>query len=261
MRDNPIRERWRAGQAVVNGWLSLTDPFAAEVMAHQGWDSVTIDLQHGVSDYLSAVGQIRAIDGAGVAPLVRVPWNDPGVIMKCLDAGAMGVICPMVNDREQAERFVGACRYPPRGYRSNGPIRAALSIGGDYQMHADTLVLAIAMIETREAIDNLDAILSVPGLDAIYIGPSDLSLSLGGPAVLDHADGPAFDAIRHILDRAKVHGVPAGIHTGDPLYALGMIERGAALVTVGSDARFIAQGSQAVLSVMRGAAGGAGPGY
>ena len=179
MRENRLRTLWKAGQAAVNGWLAIPNSFCAETMAHQGWDTLTIDLQHGVVDYQAMVQMLQAISTTPTVPVVRVPWLEPGIIMKTLDAGAYGVICPMVNTREDAQKLVAWTHYAPRGTRSFGPVRALLYGGADYPQHANDTIVAFAMIETAQALDNLDAILSVEGLDAIYIGPSDLSLALG----------------------------------------------------------------------------------
>jgi len=251
MRDNRIRALWSAGGAALNGWLAIPNSFSAETMAHQGWDSLTIDMQHGVVDYQAALGMLTAISTTAVVPVVRVPWLDPGIIMKMLDAGAYGVICPMVNTREDAEKLVAATRYPPLGSRSFGPIRALLYAGADYPTQANASVIAFAMIETRQALDNLDQILSVPGLDAVYIGPADLSLALGCTPKFDQDEQPVLEAIEHILTRAKAHGVVAGIHNATPEYALKMIAKGFQFVTVGSDARLMAAGAQQAVSKLR----------
>lgn len=253
MRKNRVRQIWSSGGAAINGWLAIPDAFSAETMAHQGWDSLTIDMQHGVVDYQSAVNMLIAIATTDTVPMVRVPWLDPGIIMKVLDAGAYGVICPMVNSREDAERLVAAAHYPPRGTRSFGPIRALLYAGSDYARHADDTVVAFAMIETRQALDNLDEILSVEGLDAVYIGPADLSLALGCTPKFDQDEKPVVEAIDHILARAKAHNVVAAIHNGTPEYALRMIDKGFQLVTVASDARLMAAGAQQVMAKMRAA--------
>lgn len=251
MRENRIRSIWNAGGAVVNGWLAIPSAFAAETMAHQGWDALTIDLQHGVVDYQAAVHMLTAIGTTNTVPVARVPWLDPGILMKVLDAGAYAVICPMVNTREDAERLVAATHYPPLGTRSFGPIRALLYGGTDYPQHANDTVVAFAMIETRQALDNLDDILSVKGLDAVYIGPSDLSLALGCRPTFDDVDPPVAQAIDHILARAKAHGVVAGIHNGTPEAALQRIAKGFQFVTISSDARLMAAGAQAVMTKMR----------
>jgi 4-hydroxy-2-oxoheptanedioate aldolase len=254
MRDNALRQAWAQGRRTVNGWLSIPSPFAAEVMAHQGWDSLTVDLQHGIVDYQAMVGMLQAISTTPVVPMVRVPWLEPGILMKVLDAGAYGVICPMVNTAADADLLVRACRYPPRGTRSFGPIRATIYGGADYARHADRTVLVLAMIETAEALDNLDAILRVDGLDGIYVGPSDLSNSLGCPPVLDPDAPKVVAAIEHAVRAAKAVGLYAGIHTAAPSYARRMHEIGFDFVSIGSDSRLMAMKSQEFLAETRGTA-------
>lgn len=251
MRENRLRQTWKQGGAIINGWLAIPTGFSAETMAHQGWDSLTIDMQHGVVDYQAAVNMLTAISTTQTVPVVRVPWLEPGILMKMLDAGAYALICPMVNTREDAERLVAATHYPPMGNRSMGPIRATLYGGADYQPKANETIVVFAMIETRQALDNLDAILSVPGLDAVYIGPADLSLALGCAPQFDDVEPPVAEAIDHILARAKAHGIVAGIHNGSPEAALKRIAKGFQFVTIASDARLMAAGSQQVLAKMR----------
>ncbi len=251
MRSNRLRQLWADDKPAVNGWLAIPNSFSAEVMAHQGWDSLTIDLQHGVIDYAALVPMLQAISTTATVPIVRVPWLEPGILMKALDAGAYAVICPMVNTREDAQKLVYYTRYAPQGTRSFGPIRATLYGGADYPQHANDTVVRFAMIETAQALDNLDSILSVEGLDAIYIGPSDLSLSLGCRPVFDDVDPKAQQAIEHIVARAKAHGVVAGIHNGRADVARARVELGFRFVTLGSDARLLAAGSQELLSAMR----------
>lgn len=253
MRENRIRTLWQAGGAVVNGWLAIPNSFSAETMAHQGWDALTIDLQHGVVDYPAMLGMLQAISTTPTVPVVRVPWLEPGILMKTLDAGAYGVICPMVNTREDAQKLVAWTHYAPRGTRSFGPVRALLYGGEDYLQHADDTIVTFAMIETAQALDNLDDILSVEGLDAVYIGPGDLSLSLGCKPSFDDVEPKAAEAIDHILARAKAHGVVAGIHNGSPEAALKRIEKGFQFVTISSDARLMAAGAQQVLGALRNA--------
>ena len=251
MRENRLRTLWSQDRAAVNGWLAVPDSFSAEVMANQGWDTLTIDLQHGVIDYAQMVGMLQAISTTPTVPIVRVPWLEPGIVMKALDAGAYGVICPMVNTREEAQRLVAYTHYAPMGTRSFGPVRAAIYGGPDYASEANRTIVAFAMIETAQALDNLDDILSVEGLDAIYIGPSDLSLALGCRPVFDDVDPPVAQAIAHILERAKAHGVQAGVHNGRPDVAQARVAMGFRFVTVGSDARLLAAGSQQILAAMR----------
>ena len=251
MRENRLRSLWQEGKAAVNGWLAIPNSFATEVMAHQGWDSLTIDLQHGVVDYQAMVSMLQAISTTPTVPVVRVPWLEPGIIMKALDAGAYAVICPMVNTREEAQKLVAYSHYAPRGTRSFGPVRALYYGGADYPEKANDTIVTFAMIETAQALDNLDSILSVEGLDAIYIGPSDLSLALGCKPQFDDVEPKVAQAIAHILARAQAHGVKAGIHNGRPDVALARIAKGFAFATVSADARILAAGSQQILSAMR----------
>jgi 4-hydroxy-2-oxoheptanedioate aldolase len=240
VRENTVRSIWARGEAVVNGWLAIPSAFSAEVMAHQGFDSLTVDMQHGVVDYQVAVTMLQAISTMPVIPLARVPWNDPARLMKILDAGAYGVICPMVNTRDEAEALVRACRYPPRGHRSWGPVRASLYAGADYGDRANDDIVVMPMIETAEALKNLDEILDVPGIDAVYVGPSDLSLALGCKPRLDQTDAPVVEAQQQIVEACKRHGVVAGIHNASAAYALKMIAAGYQFVTLASDSRFLA---------------------
>ncbi len=251
MRENRLRTLWQQNQPAVNGWLAIPSSFSAEVMAHQGWDTLTIDMQHGVIDYAQMVTMLQAISTTPTVPIVRVPWLEPGIIMKSLDAGAYGVICPMVNTREDAQRLVSYTHYAPKGSRSFGPVRANLYGGADYPSKANDTIVAFAMIETKQALDNLDSILSVEGLDAIYIGPSDLSLALGCRPVFDDVDPPTAQAIEHIVKRAKAHGVRAGVHNGVPAVARARIALGFDFVTLGSDARLLSAGSQELLKAIR----------
>jgi len=245
VRKNSLKEIWKRGEAVINGWCSIPSSFSTEIMAHQGFDSITIDMQHGLVDYQVAVTMLQAISTTSIIPLTRVPWNDPARIMKALDAGSYGVICPMINTPEDAELLVRACKYPPRGYRSFGPIRAkyasggAIHGGGDYHNYANEETLAIPQIETREAIKNLDRILSTPGIGAIYIGPSDLSMALGKEPRKGQSDPEVVEAKQEILNKAKQYGIPAGIHTNSVEVAVEMVKQGFQLVSLQSDDRFL----------------------
>ena len=255
MIENGLLRKWSSGKATVNGWLSIGNSFAAEVMAAQGYDSLTVDIQHGVVDYRDAVVMLQAIRASGVTPMVRVPWLEPGIIMKALDAGSYGIICPMVNTREQAERLVSYMRYPPQGNRSFGPTRANFSAGANYAAEANDQILCIAMIETAEAMDNLDDIVSAPGLDGVYIGPSDLTLGLTNgrlPPGFDREEPEIVNAQMRILAAAKRAGVRAGLHCGTPEYAAQAVEWGFDLVTISSDTRLLAAAGRAQLERVRG---------
>ena len=252
MRKNKLKEIIKQNKPVINGWLQIPSSFSAEVMAHQGWDSLTIDMQHGVIDYPNALQMLQAISSTDTIPMARVNWNEPGQIMKILDAGAYGVICPMVSNREQAEKFVQACLYPPKGYRSFGPIRGLIYGGSDYANHANDEILKLAMIETSEALQKLDEIMSTPGLDGIYIGPADLSLAIGQKPAFDNPEGsPTYEQIINILKHAKKNNLVAGIHNATPEYAQKMIDLGFQLVTIGSDQRYMSAGAKSSVSKLK----------
>ena len=251
MRENRLRTLWQGNRCAVNGWLAIPSSFSAEVMANQGWDTLTVDMQHGVIDYAQMVTMLQAISTTPTVPIVRVPWLEPGIIMKSLDAGAYAIICPMINSREDAQRLVSYTHYAPRGSRSVGPVRANLYGGADYLAKANDTVVVFAMIETRQALDHLDDILSVEGLDAVYIGPSDLSMVLGCRPVFDDVDPPVAQAIAHILARAKAHGLRAAVHNGLPEVAKARAAMGFDLVTLSSDARILTNTSQQLLAAMK----------
>jgi 4-hydroxy-2-oxoheptanedioate aldolase len=236
---------------VVNAWLAIPSGFSAEVIAQCGFDSVTVDMQHGVQDYLSMVQCFQAMHGHPVTPMVRVPWNEPGIIGKVLDGGAYGVICPMINTAQEAEAMVRACKYPPRGFRSWGPVRASLYAGTDYGDHANVETIVMPMIETAEALKNLDEILSVDGVDAIYVGPSDLSLAMGLKPRLDQTDPPVVDAQKKIVAACKRHNVVAGIHNATAAYSLKMIAEGYQFVTLASDSRHMAAKAAEEVGIVR----------
>jgi 4-hydroxy-2-oxoheptanedioate aldolase len=254
MIKNGIRERWAAGKPVINGWLSTSSPFVAEIMAAQGYDSLTIDLQHGFVGYEAAAAMLQAMRASGVTPMVRAPWLDPGDIMKALDAGAYGIICPMINTAEEAARLVSYMRYPPNGVRSFGPTRVTFSAGADYGQHADQEVLCLAMIETAEAMKNLDTIVATKGLDGVYIGPADLTLGLTGrkyPTGFDRQEPEMVEAIQSVLKAAHKAGICAAIHCGTPDYAAKAVGWGFDLVTISNDVRLLAGAAQASVSAAR----------
>ncbi len=222
MIKNGVKELWTAGKPALNGWLSIGNAFTAEVMAAQDFDSVTIDLQHGALDYSSALPMFQAMRASGKTLMARVPWNEPGIIMKALDAGAYGIICPMINTGEEAAQFVSSMRYPPRGARSFGPTRVSFAAGANYPSEANDEMLAIAMIETADGVANAAEIATTPGLDAIYIGPSDLTLGVTQgrlPAGQDRQEEEMIEVIQSLLKTAHDAGIRACIHTASPAYA------------------------------------------
>ena len=209
MRENNLRRLWAEGKCAINGWCAIPSAYLAEIMAHEDFDSVTVDVQHGMIHFETALGMFQAISTTNATPLARAPWNEPGILMKLLDAGAWGIICPMINSREECEAFVGACHYPPDGYRSLSAVRAGLYGGPDYRQKSNETILTIAMIETRKALDNLKEIVTVPGLDAVFIGPNDLAFSMG------YEPKPEPQRPRgHRSDRHHPRGIPQGRHQG-----------------------------------------------
>jgi 4-hydroxy-2-oxoheptanedioate aldolase len=253
MRENAALAAWRAGQQTIGCWLSMANAYSAEAIANLGFDWVCIDMQHGLIDYTDLTSMLPAISTTATTPLVRVPWNEPYQIMKALDAGAYGVIVPMVNNRQEAEKAVHACRYPPLGNRSFGPMRAALYGGPGYAREANDQIACIAMIETKEGTDKLEEIVTTPGLDGIYIGPADLALSMGIPARGDQPEPAHLEMVKRILASAKQHQVAAGIHTSSLEYAQKYLALGFNFVTLGSEAGHMMNSASAELAAARGA--------
>ena len=254
MIPNTLKTIWAEGRPTINGWLSIGNPFTAEIMAAQGYDSVTVDMQHGALDYSDALPMFQAMRASGVTLMARTPWREPGIIMKLLDAGAYGIICPMVNTAQEAAEFVSYVRYPPAGQRSFGPTRVSFAAGANYAGEANKEILAFAMIETQAAFDNVEAIAATPGLDGLYIGPSDLTFSLAQGRLT-----PAFDreeedmiaAIKRILAAATRARVKAALHCGTPEYAAKAIGWGFHMATVSADARLLANGAAASVKRFR----------
>ena len=243
MIPNRLKQLWAEGRPTLNGWLSIGNSFTAEIMAAQGYDSLTVDVQHGALDYGDALPMLQAMRASGVVPLARASWREPGIVMKLLDAGAYGVICPMVNTAAEAAEFVSYVRYPPVGQRSFGPTRASYSAGANYAAEANSEILALAMIETQEAFDNVEAIAATPGLDALYIGPIDLTLSLTKGRLapgFDRDEEEIVAAIKRILAAAKSAGIRAGLHCGTPDYAAIAAQWGFDMTTVSGDTRLLA---------------------
>ena len=233
MRPNQIRTRIAAGEIVVNAWLSIPSTYSAEGIGHSGVHSVTVDLQHGMLDFSDALPMLQAISATPATPLVRVPSLAPPQIMQLLDAGAYGVICPMISTPEQAAELVATCRYPPNGKRSFGPSRGLLYGGPDYVAKADDTVMVIPMIETAEAVDRIEEILDVDGIDMIYLGPNDLAFELDGHVGLPRPKSEA--ALIHVLEAANRHGIPAGIFCTSAEEARSRAKAGFRLVTPGND--------------------------
>lgn len=235
MQPNKIKQLWREGKSVSMGWLLIGHTLMAETMAGLGFDALCIDMQHGTTELSNLLPLLQAMSQTDTSPVVRVPWNDPVAIMKSLDLGAFSIIVPMVNTADEAARAVAACRYPPVGMRSWGPIRPAQYWGEDYLARINEEVLVIAMIETKEGLDNLEAICATPGLDALYIGPADLSFALGLLPRADNTDPLHLAACDRIRDAAHRHGKKACMHCASAAFAADAVARGFDLVMLTSD--------------------------
>ena len=254
MIKNRLKQLWADGKPTINGWCSIGNSFTAEIMAAQGYDSVTIDGQHGALDYTSVLPMLQAMRASGTVPMVRVPWLEPGVIMKMLDAGAYGIICPMVSTAAQAAEFVSYLRYPPLGQRSFGPTRVSFSAGANYASEANGEILALAMIETEQGMANLEAIAATPGLDGLYVGPADLTLSLTGGRLapgFDRKEPEMIDALQRIVAASKAAGIRCALHCGTPDYAARAIGWGFDMTTVSGDARLLAAAAGASVTQFR----------
>jgi 4-hydroxy-2-oxoheptanedioate aldolase len=253
---NELKARIAAGKANANVFLGIPNGYSAEVISQCGWNSVTVDMQHGVQDFMSMVTCFQAMQAQAITPLARVPWNEPGIIGKALDGGAMGIICPMINNRAEAQALADACLYPPVGKRSNGPFRAGIyGEANSYQATANDEVLVIAMIETQAGVDNIDEIVSVPGISGIYIGPSDMGLAYGLPPIQDREEPLILGIYERLVASCKKHGKFAGLHNNSAAYAAKMVAKGFQLCTLSSDAGLMARAAREAIGVFRNGAG------
>jgi len=246
-----VPERWKLGIPTINGWLTLPAALSAEIMARAGFDSVTIDMQHGAIDYSDALALLTALSATEVTPLVRVPNSDATFITRVLDIGALGVICPMINSAAEARTFAAGARYHPVGNRSSGPLRAAMIYGADYFKQVNEAVLVLGMVETPGAIANLDEILEIETMDGIYVGPNDLGIAMGMAAGTDREEPDFIRTLEDIASRANVHGKIPGLHTNSSKYALRAIAMGFGFVTICADAGLIREGAAAAVRDVR----------
>ena len=243
MINSLVKTKWSKKQTALNSFLSIPNSFTAEIMAEQGYDALTIDIQHGMIDFSDLFSMLQGIRSSGVTPMCRVSGLDHAVISKVMDAGALGVICPMINNRAQAEQLVQDCKYPPIGVRSFGPTRANFSLSSNYFYEANESTFCLAMIETQEAFDNLDDIASTSGLDGLYIGTADLTIGLNQGKLapgFDRKEPEMIEAKKKILEVAHKHGKIACLHCGTPEYAAQASEWGFDLVTITNDVRLLA---------------------
>jgi len=253
-----LRAKWEAGEPAFGLWAGIPSPLTAELAAAAGYDYVCVDLQHGGSTEATMVSMFQAAQAGGAVPLARLAWNEPWLIMRALDLGAAGVILPLIDNAAEAARAVQACRYPPHGKRSYGPVRAELVVGSATPEALGEDVLCFAMIETRDGLENLDEIAATPGLDGLYIGPSDLALALGlppRPVVGDiGADRQVLaDAIERVLEVCTANGLSPGMHCAAGEAALTYADRGFRLITVGVDTSWYKAAIRRELDAARGA--------
>ncbi|MEZ5658556.1 MAG: aldolase/citrate lyase family protein [Burkholderiaceae bacterium] len=252
MRENKLRQMTAAGETAIGGWIAIGHPYSAEMLGHAGYDTVTVDLQHGPLYIDQAVGALIALSATPAMPMARVSGNNVFEINKLLDAGAYALICPMIDNAEEAARFVSACRYPPKGTRSFGPTRGLLYGGADYFKHANDTIVTYGMIETPSALENLDAIAAVEGLDGLFIGPADLSLAIGASLPPRFDADPLKSTMRRIHDAARSHGKMIGAFCTSVEMAAALKNEGYDYVVMGVDAMLVRSGGEAIVRALRG---------
>jgi 4-hydroxy-2-oxoheptanedioate aldolase len=245
--DNPLVQ----DRVTYGAWCSLGSTIVAELMGHEGFDWVCIDLQHGLGGDASLVPMLQSVKASGRPALVRVAANDASMIGKALDAGAVGVVVPLIGTRSDAERALAACRYPPHGQRSWGPVRAQLAASSYTAEWATRNIVCIPLVETTEAVDNLDGILSVDGVDIVLVGPSDLALSMGLSPRIGPIDGDHQDVLAEIATRCRDHGVLPGIYCGNAQAAVAYRDMGYRMLAAITDTTLIRGGSRAFLDEVR----------
>jgi 4-hydroxy-2-oxoheptanedioate aldolase len=244
-----LRGLWQSNEAAIGGWSVSADPLVAELVGAADLDVVCVDAQHGFVATSTLPALLEAMLAVGRVPLVRSRWNDPAQIMRALDAGASGVIVPMINDADEALAAAKACRFPPEGIRSWGPLWSARPIL--QPAAADEQSMCVVMIETADAVRHLDGILATPGVDALYIGPNDLALSCGFGRATYRTDPGVADLLGSILARAHAAGIPVGVHCSDVAMAAEWRERGADWLTALTDMDVLAQGLAATVGSLR----------
>jgi 4-hydroxy-2-oxoheptanedioate aldolase len=256
MSVNRLKDTFAAGGAAIGGWCTTPSAFNAELLAVEGYDYVCVDCQHGLIGYDAMVPMLTALGRTAATPIVRVPFNHTPWMGQALDAGAEGVIVPMVNTREDAERAAAACRYAPEGVRSFGPVRAGLFLNQEPPSQVNRQVLCFVMIETVQAVENADAICSTPGVDGVYVGPADLAISMGAAFGVDPLPAAHADAIDHLATVCAAHGIVPGIHTGGGADARRVLDAGYRMATVSTDAAIFRSAIRAELASARGGENG-----
>ena len=254
MTDATLRSRLEAGETLFTAWCLLPEPLTAEMLARQEWDCVTLDCQHGFIDYADMLAIVMAIQGVGKPALVRAPLGDEGFIGKALDAGADCIIAPMINTPADAVWFAEAANYPPVGQRSWGPMRAMDVTGLDkdaYLANGNDLTLAWAMLETKEALDNIDLLFTTPGIDGVFVGPNDLCNSLTGGEHVDPGHEKVVEALDLIIEKTREHNGYAAIYASTPDVARAYAAQGFQLIALGSDASFLRNGAAEALAAAK----------
>ena len=250
MRRNVVKHKIKEGTPSVGTWLATGSPLAAEMLAHQGFDWLNVDMEHNAIDISQVQAIFHAIATTTAIPFVRVPWNDPQIIKRVLDIGAYGVVIPTIQSREEAEAAVGACRYPPDGYRGMGTIRGRLYGGADYPEKANDEICVVLMLETWKAVENADDILSVPGIDAVFIGPNDLRAQMRAPDGTDPTPEEHEAMVQRVISTGKKVGTPTGIHAMCAASALERAEQGMQFIAVGSELKFMTEGAQEAVGML-----------
>lgn len=254
MRTNRVKQRLREGKATLGTWLSLPDPIAAQFMAGVGFDWLTVDMEHSPTNLETAALMFQAVAQAGCVPLVRVPWNTAENVKRVLDAGAWGIVFPMQNSAAEVEAAVAAAKYPPQGIRSVGGSLHVLSFAADsgtYYERANDEILIVVQAEHIRAVENADSILSVPGIDAVFIGPNDLSASMGFRPSGDCSEPAVAEAVAHVRDTAIKHGLAPGIHVFTPEDAIRRIGEGFRFVALSSEVGFMLSGARQALATVQ----------
>lgn len=254
MRTNIVKQQLREGRATVGSWLTLPDPVAALQMTTVGFDWLNVDLEHSSIDFQTAAVMCQMIAQGGSTPLVRVPWSNAENVKKALDSGAFGIIFPMQNTRAQVEQSVEWTLYPPQGIRGYGPTLAVIGFETDartYFENANDEVLIVVQIEQVEAVENVDEILSVPGVDVALIGPNDLSASMGLSPFESHDDPRFIETVAHIRGRCVAHGVAPGIYAPNAKIGRQRLDEGFRFVGVGDEAGHMLNGARTALAQLR----------
>jgi 4-hydroxy-2-oxoheptanedioate aldolase len=253
VKKNRVRELWQQGKPAVQGWCSTANPYIAEMMGHAGFDAVVIDWQHGVgASQESVVACIQALGSSDAVPIVRLPRNSPEYISYVLDAGAYGVIVPMVNTYDEAEAAGRACRYAPRGCRSIAANRPTLSEPLEaYVQRANDEVICLVMVETTKALENVEAIARAPEIDGLYIGPSDLSLDMGLSLSNWHHDDRHIAAVQRIFAAAHANSIVACHHGAGPAISAKFVKMGSKLCQIGNEMRMLTTATAEALKMFR----------